>query len=226
MSTYPSETGPRRRGRPPKIDQAQIVAAALELGLDSFSMQSIAEHLGVTTPALYSHVAGRDEVVDLVNRALLAQMSSFSTDATTWRGWLTDFAESVRLHLSGSAATLLSGSFGPADSVRVGIGEDGLRLLIDAGLTPAEAAHTMWLVYRVAVTARAGESSNLAGQVSWTERLFRIGPRPNLTATEAAQRALSTEGSYDSLAFDLDIVLDGVDRRLRARARTKKGTSR
>lgn len=61
-------TPPRRgRGRPPKISQERIVEAAIELGLDSFSMQGIAEHLGVTAPALYSHVAGREQVLDLVD---------------------------------------------------------------------------------------------------------------------------------------------------------------
>ena len=39
-----------------------IAAAAVRLGLDSFTMQGLAEDLGVSPATLYSHVAGRDEV--------------------------------------------------------------------------------------------------------------------------------------------------------------------
>ena len=67
MSTYP-ESGderPRRRGRPAKIGREAIIDAAIDLGIDRFSMQAVADRLGVTAPALYSHVTGRDEVVAL-----------------------------------------------------------------------------------------------------------------------------------------------------------------
>ena len=91
--------GARGPGRPARISQRQIVDAALDLGLDAFTMQGIAERLGVSTPSLYSHVAGRGEVLELVRAALLARMQAFASDAADWRGWLVDFAAAVRRHL-------------------------------------------------------------------------------------------------------------------------------
>ena len=42
-----------RRGRPARIDRARIVTKAIELGLDSFSLDDIAEHLDVTLSLIH-----------------------------------------------------------------------------------------------------------------------------------------------------------------------------
>ena len=49
MSTPDVRRVGSRRGRPPKLSRDKIVQAALELGLDSFSMQGIADRLEVTS---------------------------------------------------------------------------------------------------------------------------------------------------------------------------------
>ena len=136
-----------RRGRPPRISQERIVDAAIELGLDAFSMQGIAEHLGVTTPALYSHVGGRDQVLALVSAELLRRMTDVASSADNWRDWLADFAAEVRDHLAPSASALMVDLRGPATTVRLGVGERGLRLLLDAGFTPGQAGLAVWLFY-------------------------------------------------------------------------------
>jgi len=192
------------------------VAAALEIGLDSFSMQGIAEHLGVTTPALYSHVQGRDEVIDLINAALLRHMTSFASEAQDWRGWLSDFAHEVSHHLTSSAGTLLFDLDGPASSVRVGIGEDGLRLLLDAGLSPLEAGYAMWLVFRVAITARPGRMADLDRLVDNTANVFgaHADASQELSATRAVHAATVAAPAASTLAMDLAIVLDGIETRV------------
>jgi AcrR family transcriptional regulator len=211
-----------RRGRPPRISQDRIVEAAVELGLDSFSMQGIADRLGVTPPALYSHVAGREEVLDLVNTALLRHMAAFSSTADDWRAWLTDFAHEVRRHLTPSASALMVDLRGPAASVRVGMGERGLQLLMDSGFTPAEAGYVVWLVFRVAITAGAEQGTGLAGYVDDTGNV--LGPRASSTvpATQAVHDALVSEGPHDTLERDLQIVLDGIARRLDASRRLNR----
>ena len=119
-----------RRGRPRKVDQERIVAAAIELGLDSFTMQTVAARLDVSPATLYTHVTGRDEVLELVGAVLRTRLRSFASDATTWRAWLTDFALLVREHLAPSASSVLVDLGSPGMSDRVGIAEDGLALLI------------------------------------------------------------------------------------------------
>ena len=75
-----------RRGRPPKVGRESIVDAAVRLGLDSFTMLGLAEDLGISPATLYSHVAGRDEVIALVESRLHGTIREFATDATEWRG--------------------------------------------------------------------------------------------------------------------------------------------
>jgi AcrR family transcriptional regulator len=212
MSPTDLRAPPRRasRGRPPRISQDQIVEAAIRLGLDSFSMQGIAEQLGVTPPALYSHVAGRDEVLALVNAALQTRLDEFISPAVDWRGWLTDFARSVRTHLAPSASALMLGLRRPERRGRVVLGEQGLQLLIDAGLPPADAAYAVWLVFRVAITAGPEHETALAEYLSDTGEALGPAPAGALPATEAVYRELATNPRYDPFPFDLTVVLAGI----------------
>jgi AcrR family transcriptional regulator len=210
----------RGRGRPATISQARIVDTAVRLGLDTLSMQAVADELGVTAPALYSHVSGREELIHLVRQALRERMEAFSSSAQGWRAWLTDFARTVRRDLAGSAATLMF-ERGPGTSKRLAVGEPGLRLLIAEGFTPAEAGYAVWLVFRVAITAAARERGPLEHHVDATGRIL-AGERRDLRATRSVQAALAREHVHDTLDFDLEIVLDGIARLL---ARRRRSTS-
>src|SRR6476469_9427377 len=137
-----------RRGRPPKVDRDRIVDGAVRLGLDSFTMQGLAEDLGVSPATLYSHVTGRNEVVALVGTRLHTTMREFETDAADWRAWLIDFAGLVRRELGSSASTLLNAARDDV-TMRIDVGEPGLRLLMDAGFSSLDAAYAVWLVFRV-----------------------------------------------------------------------------
>jgi AcrR family transcriptional regulator len=205
---------PPRRGRPARISQDKIVEAAIELGLDTFTMQGIADRLGVTSPALYSHVAGRHQVLDLVSVALRKRLEGFASPATEWRDWLTDFAHLVRKHLAPSASMLIVDLRGSGTSDRVSLGERGLQLLIDAGMSPAEAGYSVWLVFRVAITARAANGPTLDGLVNDAGEVLRPETATDLPATHAVNNALAGRRAGDSFDFDLRIVLDGIARQL------------
>lgn len=199
----------RRRGRPPRISRSQIVEAAVGLGLDSFTMQGIAEALGVTAPALYSHVAGREEVLELVNETLRARLESFSSAATDWRSWLTDFAELIRSHLAPSMSSVMVDLHGSGTAAQVSVGERGLQLLMDEGLTAAEAGEAVWLVFRVAITAGPAQGTDFAGFVEDTGRVLSAETAPILPATHAVHEVFSA-GPRDTFGSDLQIVLDGL----------------
>lgn len=221
MLPVTAATSTRGRGRPAKISRAAIVEAALELGLGTFSMQELAAHLGVTAPALYAHVAGRDEIVELVADALRGKLLSFSSVAPHWRGWLEDFAAHVRRHLGRSAPAVLAGLRHRGASSNVGIGEAGLRMLIDEGLSATEAGYAMWLVFRVSMTAGPEDTTPFAGFVDDTGTVLATSARSDLPSTEAVHHALVSDGPHDTFAFDLAIVLDGIAARLdRIRAST------
>lgn len=204
-----------RRGRPPKVTRDQVVATAIELGLDAFTMQGLAERLGVSTPALYTHVAGREEVLGLVNAALLERMTAFASPVRHWRDWLVDFAHEVRTHLAPSASALMDDLRGPATTVRLGVGEQGLQLLLDAGFPPAEAGRAVWLVFRTALTCGPPRSAAaLAGFVDDTGAVLAPSVAADLPATRAVQAALAGEGPVDTFDHDLDVVLAGIARRV------------
>lgn len=196
-------------GRPPRISRQAVVDAAVEVGLDEVSMQAVARRLGVTTPALYSHVAGRAELVALARTALAERLGAVSSDASGWREWLADFAHAVRRDLSGSAASLVGDLRVPGAPVTVG--EPGLRLLIAEGLSPAEAARCVWLVFRLALTAGPAPAA-LAGYVDATGAAL---DGDDLPATRAVHDALVGDDG-DTFSFDLDVVLDGIATRIGA----------
>src|SRR5689334_6406529 len=57
--TEPDSPSPRRRGRPPTIDRAGIVAAARRLDPKTLTLQAVADDLGVQRQSLSYHVADR-----------------------------------------------------------------------------------------------------------------------------------------------------------------------
>ena len=205
----PSVDAPRR-GRPRKIDQDKIVHAAVELGLDAFTMQTVAERLGVSPATLYTHVRGRDEVLALVSTALRSRLATFTSDATTWQGWLTDFAHLVRRDLASSAAAVLGELGSPGMADRVALAEDGLALLIADGFTPTEAGHAVWLVFRLAITAGSPREPSFGAFVRDSSAVLDTPASSAVPATRAVHDALADGGPHDSFAFDLAVVLDGI----------------
>ena len=186
--------------------------AAVRLGLDSFTMLGLAEDLGISPATLYSHVAGRDEVIALVESRLHGTIREFETDATDWRGWLADFAALVRRELGSSAGTLLNATRDDA-SMRIDIGEPGLRLLMAAGFSSVEAAYAVWLVVRVAITASSGSEPSFTRFLEPTAELVdAAGDR--FVALRRVHDDLTTSMDHDTFAFDLEIVLDGIAARL------------
>lgn len=68
VSDAKSVNGPKRRGRPARINRAQVVRAAVEVardvGLTNVQMSTVAERLSVRPSALNYHVADRQELLE------------------------------------------------------------------------------------------------------------------------------------------------------------------
>ncbi len=78
-----------------RLSRDRILAAAVVLadaeGLDAVSMRRLAEQLGVVPMALYKHVADKEELLDGMVDAALAELAPASTDL--------DWRASVRSHV-------------------------------------------------------------------------------------------------------------------------------
>lgn len=193
--------------------------AAVALGLDAFTMQGIAERLGVTAPALYTHVAGREEVLALVNAHLRHTLESFTSPAPTWQGWLVDFATLLRELLGPSAASLMVDLRSPGATPQITMGEQGLQLLLADGFSPEQAAYAMWLVFRLAVTAGPADQTSFAGFMGDTGTVLGQGSDDALPATSLVHRTLAATGPHDTFAFDLAVAVAGLDAQPRTPAR-------
>jgi AcrR family transcriptional regulator len=216
MSTSASAGVARRRGRPSKIDRDRIVDVGVALGLDGLSMQAVADELGVSAGALYGHVSDLAELTGLVGERLRSEVERQLHTASDWRGWLREFAQVIRSDLGGSAATLFGAS--ERRPMRIGIGEPGLDLLIDAGLHPVEAAHAVWLVVRLAATVGTADRPSFAGFLEPTRHVVETGGRDGYPALSRIHHDLVDGHAPDSFPFELDLVLDGIAARLRDRS--------
>ncbi|PRX98548.1 TetR/AcrR family transcriptional regulator [Allonocardiopsis opalescens] len=95
---------PPRGGRP-TLSVRRVVAAAVELadaeGIGAVSMGRVAEQLGFTTMALYRHVAGKDELLELMSDAAVGEPPP-TDGAAPWRArahsWSLAMLRRVREH--------------------------------------------------------------------------------------------------------------------------------
>jgi AcrR family transcriptional regulator len=88
-------------GRPPKVSRGDVVRTAVALadaeGLEAVTIRGVAARLGVAPMTLYGHVAGADELVDLVVGAtIVAAIDKQPTRFDDGRSALLAFAHGLR----------------------------------------------------------------------------------------------------------------------------------
>jgi AcrR family transcriptional regulator len=80
--------------------RAEIVAAAVRIadaeGVDAVSMRRLADELGVATMTPYTHVASKDELLDLMRDAVAAEMLLPEPLPEDWRAALRAIADRTR----------------------------------------------------------------------------------------------------------------------------------
>ena len=83
-----------------RIERPMIVRAALQLleevGLDGLTTRRLAEELGVQGPALYWHFKNKQELIDEMARALLADTYGPLEPGQAWDDWLIRSARRLR----------------------------------------------------------------------------------------------------------------------------------
>ncbi|MGA6171489.1 TetR/AcrR family transcriptional regulator [Streptomyces sp. NPDC012600] len=92
----PPRVGP---GPKPRLSVDAIVAAAVAIadedGMAALSMRAVGERLGRTAMALYTHVPGKSELLDLMYDAVHAELPSAYPESDGWRGPVTAWAGEV-----------------------------------------------------------------------------------------------------------------------------------
>lgn len=76
------------------LNEAMIVKAGLQLGFNNLSINAVAQHLGVSGPAIYRHIDSRDELEIRVADELLKPVS-LSDPGESMREFLIRFAQEL-----------------------------------------------------------------------------------------------------------------------------------
>lgn len=208
---------PRRRGRPPRIDHARIVAAARSIAPAQLTMQAVADALGVDRTSLHYYVGDRDGLLELVVADLFeSELRRIELpDDGTWTEVLRAYATAIHrgvlnVHATGTHFRLRgTGSLAMAERV--------LRALTDAGFGIDDAGRTLTLVSGIALSAAhdllGGEQSKLNQQPEVERALGEVADEFGLLAAVVANRSAVGAAAHD-FEFSLDVVISGLEQKL------------
>jgi AcrR family transcriptional regulator len=158
----PPPPGQIQRGRPAKLSREQIVAAALELNLDTLTVRELAARLGVSHGALYRWVPGRDELLDLISEVIVERiLPADEPQAGQWRAWLRRLAWAMHdefLAVPGYATrTARPHRHSPASFGRLRNGV--IAAFTAAGASP-EMAEQSWYIFGTSVVGWLAATEN------------------------------------------------------------------
>lgn len=91
--TTPARVG-KKTGPKPRFTVEEVVDAALDIGIGSFTLADVARRLGVATSALYRVVDGRDALVDLCLRRWIERVP-MPDPSLGWQDQLRAFADAL-----------------------------------------------------------------------------------------------------------------------------------
>jgi AcrR family transcriptional regulator len=143
--------------RTPKLDRAQVVDTALtllnEAGLDGLTLRAIAARLDVKAPALYWYFKDKQALLDEMATEMMRRMTAEAGPTTgDWREAYLTTMRTLRAQLLRyrDGAKVYSGARFTDTSYASGL-ESSLRLLTEAGFSPAAAARAWYTAYSYTV---------------------------------------------------------------------------
>jgi TetR/AcrR family transcriptional regulator, tetracycline repressor protein len=145
----PASKGRGARAEKPALSREAIVEAALRVvdteGLDAVSMRRIAQEFGTGAASLYAYVANKDELLDLLVDAVMAEIADGWPPHDPGGDWREELMESTRI---GMAVLRRHRDVAKAFMGRIPFGPNGLRgveaqlaILRDGGVPDHVAAY-------------------------------------------------------------------------------------
>jgi AcrR family transcriptional regulator len=204
-----------------KLSRDGILAAALSLadaeGIDALSMRRLGQALGVEAMSLYKHVSGKEDILDGIADLVMLEVDVPARDRP-WRDAVRGSAISAHRallrHPWASAVLESRRNPGPA---RLGYLDAMVSVLRDAGFDLADVARAFGAidshVYGFTLQVLAWpfdvreSPDEVAAMAAWFGDTY-----PGLHAM--ADLALSEPGVPIEIEFGLDLILDGLERRL------------
>lgn len=231
MDAAPSESRAVTRAEKPVLCKEAIIDAALRIieteGISALSMRRVAQEVGTSPATLYAHVVNKDELLDLVVHAVMAQIAGQSATAGHELDWTEDLKEAVRrgfqvLHSHGDVAKAFPGRI-PFSPNGLRVVELQLRILRAGGVPDGVAANVGGLlrahvvssvIDREARIARSGGANRAGAATEMTKISSDLTPPsdarcPNMAAL-ADGSATGGSDSFDRFELGLEIIVRGI----------------
>ncbi|MFF2191413.1 TetR/AcrR family transcriptional regulator [Streptomyces sp. NPDC058157] len=229
--------GPQQAG----LTRQALVQAALRVlereGVHGLSMRKVASELGVKASSLYWHVRNKEELLDLLTDALMADAQAPPREGD-WREQLREYCVRYRRHLLGKrdAAKVVAGRLAPGPHL-LRLMEDQLGRLREAGFSDADAAMINYLlgafVQGFVLQEQGPLSASEAMGAGRREVATAAGeqlrglPQDTFPHLVALAGDLTGPSMEDRFSFALERLLDGLSALLEQGGRDvrKEGTS-
>jgi AcrR family transcriptional regulator len=211
---------PRRKAQRDVLSRDRVLGAAVgladEQGLDAVSMRRVGESLGVEAMSLYRHVGGKDDLLDGMVDAAIAQFPA-RDESVEWR-------ESLRALVRGAHAVLLKHPWVAALATsRPAVGPARLRFvdavlgaLLAGGCSP-QLAHDAMHAIEVHVFAFTLQELRLQGDASaHGYQLDMVRGDGSLYPHLAVTLASATHDHVAEFEFVLELLILGIERAIAA----------
>jgi len=203
-----TETAVRpRRGPKPRFTQADLVDTALAVidaeGFEALSLRAVARELGVTSMAIYTYVASREELYRLVVDRLVSESLAVFTWPEHWPDALRAFAESLSELIARHPALVDAFAAGQMSTeVAMSVADQMLQRLLDGGLP-----------LRVAGVAYAAMHALVLGHAVLREAGRAVDATGGSLRTPALAAYAQSEGRLRdaSLRDMLDLLIAGIE---------------
>ncbi|NUU21329.1 MAG: TetR family transcriptional regulator [Streptomycetaceae bacterium] len=224
----------RRRRDQPGLSRAQIVTEAVALldaeGLEALSMRRLGTRLNAGATSMYSHVANKDELIELVLDEVYGELAVPPVeDPAEWRAYATTCAERLRAMILRHPWTV--SVFGQVGVAYLGpnvlrMTEAMMAIFEEAGFPPYDADHAVKSLTGYVTGMATGEAAWLTAlarsgldERTWMERMLpaareAVRPYPRVSERFDALTAPHADEAQSPLEYGLARLLDGLEARL------------
>lgn len=215
-TVIPAKAATPRVGRPPRVTVQEIVAVALDIGLEKVTLKQIADQLGVAQATLYRHVNNRDELLRLAAFQLTLQRQLPGAANAHWSDLAVRYAESLYeafLTEPQLINQLLKGELGP--HAEVDVLEQFLGAICQHGFSELEGIQLFHSIGMITIGAAAGaiglKSSKAMGK-PWSESMRRVFAERDEAELPQIRRVLPATLNIDPIPWlpSLHALLTGI----------------
>ena len=215
----------RNRGRPPRINREQIVAAAGSVATSDLTMQAVADALGVSRKALHYYVGDREGLLTLVvldrfERELERVELPWDEDwSAVLRAYAVAFRDGlVQVGIPVGLATDFTRLRGIGAAAALALADRVLDALLSAGFDPDTARHGLTAASNIAQSAAqsavAATATGVHRHRAQTSEALRHEPHDSYPALRRVLASAETQArdADRQFEFELDLLIAGLQR--------------